>query len=306
MGSLGWMIVATALASGGWPAAREAETRGQLDRAAQACAGVLEDGAPAERSSCERLLTRLDAVRGADGSLAHATVLALARAGGAPERHLPAVRGLVDDPTAPLPVRLQAAAWLAHDALERRADPAAALIAADDGLALDGTDRPLIGLRARSLALLGRLDEARSAEDRLGVPELGTTPVDVVARAARNASLARVAWVLLAGCALLLGPPAVAGARRERPLPLGLVPLTVAVVGFALIAGAWQAGAGDTALPLWAAVVVLHLLAASGLRELARRGVRWLPAARVLVASATLGAVFLVLDAGHALPWVGL
>ena len=160
------------------------------------------------------------------------------------------------------------------------------------------TGRQVTSLHAEVLAKLGRVDEARSVEERIKVATEAPRPtaVDQQVQARRRDRLAVASGVGLGVFGVVGLPLAALGWRREpRPTPWGLLPLLVLGLGAGAIAELYTAGGGRAVPPLVALFVVLHLVAAGGMRQIGAERPALRVAFGLLAALATLGGAFLVL-----------
>ena len=305
-----WLLALTLTAQADPTHCAALERGGELEQARVACQACVHDGGP-RAGWCADRLDHYALREDADGSLRSATELEAVRRAWRDGNHdalrvrvdaLAATQGMA--PT----TRAEVALWLAHDDRHRRGDPTAALTqtaavwppaepvpkAVADRLTLQ---------HAALLALAGRLDEARAVEDRVRIPvgdgAVRPTPVEQIAATGQRRSWALAAAAAV-GAFLVAGVP-LAVRPSPRRLPLGLIPLTIALVGAWAIAEAWEAGAGGAVPWLAACWVPLHLLSARALPHAGR--------ARPLVAAAsalaTVGAGYLVLWWRQDLGWLG-
>jgi len=288
--------------------ARRAEREGQPAQEHAACEVVVAAarGDRAEQACHERLAV-LDAQVDPGGGWEGLARLEAARRIEQPTTRRLTLGGISGDPAVARAVRAQAGAALAALALARE-DPEGALNATEPwwpGEDLPETVRRRVGgLRAEALQRLNQSGGAEAIEEELPGPTqdaLAPTRTDQRRRRLRGLSDGVVAVWAIVGL-----PLATRGwAQRPQPRPLGLVPLAV-VGGGGLVMVAVQAPelAGPFAL-LLATLAMVYLLSAGGALALQPR-----PRLRALFglgsALATLGCIFLVLDALHLLDRVGL
>ena len=231
------------------------------------------------------------------GGFAALSTLERARRGQATEADVQA--GI---PTASAEIAVESALWLAA---RRQAggDVSSALLQLDAVTDVVLGASPAAGQRwsvrrVELLALLGRDAEARQAADGLGATG-AVARLDEVLRARRLAWARRIAATVWGLWALVLVPLSVQGWRQlPRPVPLGLVPLGVSVVGGLGLVWAWDAAAVNAALGLAVGLPLSHLLAAGALRE---QPALWLRGLNVL---GTLALSWWILDVTGGISWL--
>jgi hypothetical protein len=198
--------------------------------------------------------------------------------------------------------------WLAHDALLRK-DATEAVkwlevpYAARDVLAEEQAKR-LVSLFARALAENGDLERAARVETDVRWVNLAVqqTPVELVAKQNRRRNISRLATAMLAGWVIALAPFLGRTPESSRARPLGLIPLTVVLVGTGLAANAWAEGAGASMAWLFPGAVGIHLVHWWIVPGAPARVRPWL---RLMTGLATLAAAWLAFAQAHALDWVG-
>lgn len=282
--------------------ARAAERAGDVVTEHEVCAALLAE-APAspEATRCARRLSWLDARATPDGSLqALATLMAARRS---PEGAREAVQGLARREDLPPALAADVHAWLAGDSLAQGA-PAQALADAEQALRLDPDHDAARRQRARALAELGRWEEAEATEaagpTRSARPREGVT---LLAGEVRRARLRQASWVALLAFCLPGLPLARRGWAQVGGLQAaGLLPLSVAVGGSALLAGAWDLDMGLALAACLPSLTGVHLLSAGAGAALRSRPARALLGLSAALAS--LGCVTLTLSALGALPQV--
>ena len=217
-----------------------------------------------------------------------------------PAQAMARVESIWQDPTASPRVRSEAGVWLARELLDRRGDPAAALpyTTALMARALDADlRRQGVDLHSRALAGVGRIAEAqaleeeaapsRSARAREGLPLL------LLQR--RRARIGQVSAAVLGVGAVALVPLAVRGwARRPRPRPLGLIPLSVTLAGLAAISALRDPASLAAFAWLSAGLITIHLATAGAL--LSCSAPRWRVLIQLLAAATSLAAGYLSLQ----------
>lgn len=294
--------------------ARAAERAGDPAAERAACEALVRTF-PDDRSTpaCAQRLAWIAARADTDGGLVGLEgVLNLQREAHAlsPEQVEARARALLGTPG--LSEVLAAELWLrvARSAASR-GDPEEALRAAAQGLALPGIPEPvtrqLRGVEAAALAASGRAEEALAVEQQAGLlrsarPQEGAA---LVLRERRRSALGWASWAAVAVFGAISTPLAARGwSRAPRPRPMGLVPLTLAILGAAVLAGARDANAGLAALALWPPLAALHLLSAGAAIGRVHCAVRLLIG--IMAGLASAGACFLVLQRFGLLGTVGL
>lgn len=289
--------------------ARAAESELRYADAHAACTEairILSNGPRA--ATCRARLDWLEARRDADGGYVGLRALQAVRSTYReldPDDARARVVALRQAPGVSALVSVDAGLWLAHDALERRGDAVAALAWTEPIMAEHTGElrKRAVGLHARALAELGRVEEATAVEDEIRVLQADptrATPVQevVMARNQRFAAYgASAALGLFAVAALPL-----AWKRRDRQVrPWGLVPIGVGTLGAWWIAEAWESGAGAAAPWMFTGFAAIHLVSGPALEA----AVGWQrPLIRVLALLATAAAFLLALVGTGTLAWV--
>ncbi|MCB9682962.1 MAG: hypothetical protein H6733_15965 [Alphaproteobacteria bacterium] len=295
-------------------ASMKAERRGDPAEAVAACTeavDVLPTGPRAQR--CVDRLAFLAARRDTDGSYAGWQELEAVRRARRSLTQAEArgrVIALLSREGIAASTVAEATIWLASEALDMDGDPQRALdviapLYARRASLADALRKRTVMLQARALAELGRSEEALGVETEIAVaaPMPRPTPVQAVmhdqAVGRRNVAAAAI----LLGFAILAAPLAVRGARR-RPVPMGLVPLWLAIGLAWWVAESWDVGAGRALLPMGAGFTGVHLLAVLARTADAPAVLRGLVA--FAAAAATFAVAWLALAFTGTLGWVGL
>lgn len=244
-------------------------------------------------------LAWLDARRDADGRLDGLTRLEQARREPDPDRRRAMVEALAAEPHASPTLTAEIALWRGQDAFDR-GDASATVRVLEDLETVPEDLAPAIG------ALDGR---ARVA---LGLPVPPGPAADAAARARRVTGIRAACVATIGGFALVAGALGIRGiaesrraARAWRLRPGGLGPLALGMVGSFGIAAAWDPAVTWRAVPLFPALITLHVLAAAAQPGLAGHA-RGQAAVGALAALASLAAGWLVLQPIGVLDELGL
>ena len=286
---------------------REAQRARDFAGELAACEAVLDSGIRDRTwARCARRIPWLTARKDTDGSFSGLTALDRVRQQYTTqprESAIAQVSAIFDAPRTAATVRLEAGLWLAREHLDVQGDAEAALSITAPLWIEYPEDRALADLHARSLATLGRTDEARAVEEaahpiRSAEPQEG---LPLLLRQQRRERLHHISLAVVAAYLIVSLPLALQGRQRIRLA--GLYPLLGIIGAFALLAGLREPAVLPTFAWIGLALGLIHLLT-SGASAAAAPRLRLILG--ILAGLASLAAGYLSLHQTHQLGSIGL
>ncbi|MEQ1570455.1 MAG: hypothetical protein ABMA64_32780 [Myxococcota bacterium] len=288
-------------------ASRAAEADGRWDDAVAACREVVQRWPHGPRADpCARRSAALERRRDPDGTFRSWAALEGVRRT-RPGDARAQVEGLWADRAAAEVVRAEAAVWLAREELER--DASLALVHAEPWLRDPVPDEPALTrelrqLAAEALARVGRFDDAHAVEDEVKVPAAPEAArLTAVDRVAQERSRRSGAWAA-GGAVVVFAGVAGPAVKPRRFVPVGLVPLGIAVAGAAALIAPWEPRLVPVVVGIGAANAAVYAVSALALSAAERPG--WRAAIRLAAVGATFGVGYLGLWATGNLGAAGL